>query len=55
MWEVGLGKKFDFQFQNNDGHIESHMDILNLDENETENLPAICQQPASIWQNFQSF
>ena len=40
MWEEGLGKKSDFQFQYDDGHIESHMDILNLVENETENLPA---------------
>ena len=40
MWEEGLGKKSDFLFQYDDGHIESHMDILNLVENETENLPA---------------
>ena len=40
MWEMGLGKKSDLQFQYNDGHIESHTDILNLDENETENQPA---------------
>ena len=40
MWEEGLNKKSDFQFQYNVGHIESHMDILNLVQNETENLLA---------------